>query len=284
MSDPGHGVADLCGANATSKPPDDDLSDADLAAEYGYYAELSSAKDSREFKKKISDAVERLGFSEFTFVRLNGAEDSGELITVAREFIDAYYNAGLYEYDLGMLYAKNNVRPIFRSTISEYASTTPFDFGHKHCMREIDELNRSFGYYDFYNIPAKANNGDGLVLFSVTQRGLLPIDFKRKVRECYLDLELLCEAIDFVSTHKFADELIGEEKRQARSISINPRPLHVLDMLANNDMNITQVADALGINVVTANRHLQAARRAFGVKTNHAAIRQAILNKLIVYK
>ena len=104
------------------------------------------------------------------------------------------------------------------------------------------------------------------------------------MKERYADLQLLCDAIDRRVYRKFPSELLGDERLLPRAITINPRPLEVLEMLANNDMNITQVAGALGINVVTANRHLQAARRAYGVKTNYAAIRQAILNKLIVYK
>lgn len=255
-----------------------------METEYGYFVQLSSAKDVGEFTQKVDDAVKRLGFSEYAFVRLNDVKDLRELITVAPALIDAYRNGGLYEYDLGIQYANNNVRPVFRSTINEYVFKTPFDFDHKHCMREIDELNRSLGYYDFYNIPAKAFNGNGQVQLTVTQRGLTPIYLKDKVKKCVTDLELLCRAIDVVSTRKFHRDLLEEENREARAIAINPRPLLVLDMLANSDMNITQVASTLGINVVTANRHLHAARRAFGVKTNYAAIRQAILNKLIVFK
>ena len=151
-------------------------------------------------------------------------------------------------------------------------------------MREINDLNKSFGCYDFYHVPAKAKNGNGHVLLSVTRRGLTPTQFKRVVQQCTSDLELLCDAIDFVSTRKFPDELLKDDMPEAHVITINPRPLQVLDMLANNDLNITQVAGELGINVVTANRHLHAARKAFGVKTNNAAIRQGILNELIEYR
>lgn len=276
MADLGHGMAE--------KPLDDDLSDASLAAEYGYYVELSSAKDIGDFKQKIDDAVKRLGFSEYAFVRLASSEDSGELISVTPELLDAYYKEGLYEYDLALQHASEHTRPIFRSAINEYVFQAPFNCEHTRCMREADELNKSFGYYDFYNVPAKAQNGNGHVLLSVTHRGMNPAELKRKVQECYSDLELLCDAIDFVSTRKFPGELLGDEKCEARVITINPRPLLVLDMLANSDLNITQVAGELGINVVTANRHLQAVRKAFGVRTNYAAIRQGILNKLIEYK
>ena len=55
-------------------------------------------------------------------------------------------------------------------------------------------------------------------------------------------------------------------------------------ILANNDFNISQVAEHLSISTVTANKHLETARRAFGAKTNYYAIKQAVLNGLIDYK
>ena len=284
MADLGHGTADLCGSTAAPSSLDDNLSEPNLEAAYGYYLELSSAKDVGEFRQKIDAVINRLGFSEYAFVRLASLEDSEELISVTPDLIDAYYKEGFHEYDLALRYANEHARPVFRSTINEYVFQAPFNCDHTRCMREIDELNKSFGYYDFYNIPAKAKNGNGHVLLSVTRRGLTPVQLKCKVEECYSDLQLLCDAIDFVSIRKFPGELLGGEKQKARIITINPRPLLVLDMLANNDLNITQVAEKLGINVVTANRHLQVVRKAFGVKTNYAAIRQAILNKLIEYK
>lgn len=288
-ADLGRGAAGLCTSNGAPTSLDDnsladDLSDASLEAEYGYYVELSSARDVGDLRRKIDAAVKRLGFSDYAFVRLANLEDSGELNSFVPGLVNAYYGGGLYEYDLALRHAKAQTTPVFRSMIDEYVSKANFDCEHTRCMHEARKLNKSFGYYDCYNVPSKAMNGNGHVQLSIAQRGILPVDFKKNVRECYMDLELLCEAIDFVSTRKFPGQLLGPEKQEARVVSINPRPLLVLDMLANNDLNITQVADELGINVVTANRHLQAVRKAFGVKTNYAAIRQAILNKLIEYK
>lgn len=276
--------ADPSDANAKSTSTDHEPSEEELAAEYAYYIDLSSAKDIGDFKRRIENAIKRLGFSEYSFIRLATLEDSGELRTIAPALIKSYYDAGLYEYDLTLQHANERATPFFRSTINDYVSHSPFTCDHTRCMRDVTELNKSFGYHDFYNVPVKAKNGNGLVLLTVTQRGLPPAALKRKVQECRPDLQLLCDAIDFVATRKFPDQLLGEEKREAGVIVINPKPLRVLDMLANNDLNITQVAVELNVNVVTANRHLHAVRKAFGVKTNYAAIKQGILNRLIEYK
>ncbi len=261
-----------------------EMSELALTTEYGYYVELSAAKDVGDFKRRIDNAIKRLGFSDFAFVRLAAAEDSGELITVNPALMDAYYKAGLYENDMAIQHAAQDVQHFFRSTINEYVFQIPFTCDLTRSMRQTDELNRSFGYYDYYNVPSKAKNGNGNVVLSVTRRGMMPAALKRKVKDCYSDLQLLCDAIDYISMTKFPDDLLGPDDQQPREVKINPRPLLVLDMLANRDLNITEVAGELGINVVTANRHLQAARKAFGVRTNHAAIKQGVLNKLIKYK
>ncbi|MEM8682173.1 MAG: autoinducer binding domain-containing protein [Pseudomonadota bacterium] len=271
-------------SNASANP-DDAVSDERLDSEYGYYFELSSAKDLKDFKRRIDNIVKRLGFGDYGFVRLANVEESRELISIQDDLITAYDRGGLYEYDLVLLHAIEHTRPIFRSTVNEHVLEAPFTYGeHTRCMREAYKLNKSFGYYDFYNVPIKASNGNGNVVLSVTRRGLSPTQLKRQVQQCVTDLQLLCEAIDFVSISKHADKLLEPDDEEGRVIKINPRPLMVLDMLANSDLNITEVAAKMGINVVTANRHLQAARKAFGVKTNHAAIKQGIQNKLIQYK
>ncbi len=264
---------------------EDSPSDARLNTEYGYYFELASADDVGDFKRRIENIVKRLGFGDYAFVRLAAVEHSRELISITRDLIKSYDDAGLWEYDLALQHSIDHTQPIFRSTINEHVFQSPVEFGeYTRCMRDTYELDKSFGYYDFYNVPIEARNGNGHVVLAVTRRGSSPTELKRRVQQCVSDLQLLCEAIDFVSTRKFPGDLLGREEQESRIIKINPRPLEVLNMLANNDLNITEVAAKMGINKVTANRHLHAARKAFGVRTNYAAIKQGILSKLIEYK
>ena len=285
VTDPDATKKTMADSANTQAAGDEEPSDARLDSTYGYYFELSSAKNVGDFKRRIENIVKRLGFGDYAFVRLATTVDSRELISITRDLINAYDKAGLYEYDLVQKHAAEQTQAVFRSEINEHIFQAPVAYGdYTRCAHEINELNKSFGYFDYYTIPIKAGNGNGNVALSLTRRGLSPTELKRRVQQCVSDLQLLCEAIDFVSTRKFADELLGREDQEGRTIKINPRPLEVLDMLANNDLNITEVAAEIGINAVTANRHLQAARKAFGVRTNHAAIKQGILNKLIEYK
>ena len=253
--------------------------------EFGYYADLSSANSVREFKNKIHSIVKEFGFSDFSFVRMHcGDIDSKLLVTGPEEMLSAYFDQNFMKYDMILPYTEQNLEPIFLSEIRDYVSKSPFQNETTRGMQSIHELNKSYGFHDYYNIPVKALNGEGNVLFSVTIRGYSPIEIKRAVDESKVALLLLCEAIDFVVTQKFSEDLIGERIATPAGIAINPRPLRVLQALANNDFNIMQVAEHLNISAVTANKHLETARKALGVRTNYAAIKKGILNGLINYE
>ncbi len=253
--------------------------------EFGYYAELSEAKDINEFEEKVHASIKVLGFDEFSFFRADGANgDPQKLVTISPDMLRNYYLEEFYRYDLILSYINVNNSPIYQSALHDYVRKAPFEIEMTRLMKAIYALNKSYGYYDYYNCFSKATNGSGNVMLSVTKRGFTPFKLKELVAGHESTLQILCEAIDYVASRKFPDTLLGSSRVDTANIAINPRPLRVLDTLANNDFNISQVAEHLSISTVTANKHLETARRALGAKTNYYAIKQAILNGLIDYK
>lgn len=253
--------------------------------EFGYYAELSEAKDVNEFEQKIGLSVRALGFDEFSYCwSANNEPDAGRLINISPNLLSDYFSEQFYEQDLILPYANATTNPVFQSTLHDYAANAPFETTMTRMMRAINNLNRSHGYYDFYNSFSNAKNGNGNVMLSVTNRGCSSVRLRELVKGSESTLQVLCEAIDFVASRKFSEVLLGPNIKSTTNININPRPLRVLDALANNDFNISQVAEHLCISTVTANKHLETARRAFGAKSNYYAIKQAVLNGLIDYK
>lgn len=253
--------------------------------EFGYYADLSEAKDINEFEQRIHASVKSLGFDEFSFFRTAGpSQDPQKLINISSSMVHDYFTERLYENDLILTYANKNTAPIFQSILYEYAAQAPVDTEMTRTMKAVRKLNKSFGYYDFYNSLSQAKNGNGNVMLSVTSRGCHSVAMRKLVADCRSTLMLLCEAIDYVASRKFSEVLLDGRLKDRADIAINTRPLKVLDTLANHDFNITQVAKYLSISTVTANKHLETARRAFGAKTNYYAIKQAVLNGLIDYR
>jgi len=253
--------------------------------EFGYYAQLSEVRDIYEFEKKIEKFIKALGFDEFSYFRAEGAKgDPQKLVTISPNMLKNYYSEEFYKHDLILNYLNLNVSPIFQSTLHDYVEKAPFEIEITRLMKNIYALNKSYGYYDYYNCLAKASNGNGNVMLSVTKRGYTPVQLKKMVAGRESTLQILCEAIDFVASRKFGEVLLGGLSQDGADIAINTRPLKVLDTLANHDFNISQVAEYLCISTVTANKHLETARRAFGAKTNYYAIKQAVLNGLIDYR
>lgn len=248
--------------------------------ELGYYAKLASASDLNDLKRRISNIVQRLGFSDFNYQPLLAAQSERPILsTLPATLLDHYFSKRLYFLDMNLQCARQNSDPFYHSSVHDYVAKAPFKTDTTQCMKTISETNKNYGYYDFYSIPTNSHNNNQRVLLTVTLRGASPMDLKRIVAECSADLQLLCEAIDFVTNQRFAADFLGDDTRKKHVI--NPKPLRVLNALANNDLTINQVAEKLCISVVTANQHLKTVRKSLGTQTNYAAIKLALRYGLI---
>lgn len=251
--------------------------------EFGYFRDLAESRNVTDLKQRIQSITENLGFSHYVFSRLSCSENNlREINNLPQEIPNIYYESGLFEHDVTPNYAIQNSTPIFQSDIHSDVSRLPANIDISNTMLEIKKLNESFGFYDYFNLPIDAVGGNGKVMLSVTQRGLSPYEFKTMTEQHKASLHLLARAIDWTVSHKYASELIRSEAPS--TFRITPKPLRVLEALANNDLNVIQIAEKLFISPVTANKHLENVRRSLGVKTNHGAIKKAIMLNLITYK
>ena len=116
--------------------------------EFGYYAELSEARNIEEFEQKIGKAIRALGFDEFSYFRATGGSgDPQRLVTISQEMIKNYYSEQFYLYDLILPYATTNTLPVFQSTFHSYIDKAPFDIEITRRMKAIYSLNKAYGYY-----------------------------------------------------------------------------------------------------------------------------------------
>jgi DNA-binding CsgD family transcriptional regulator len=265
---------------ALANTPDDQIN---TPFQFGYYAELANATHLNALKDRISQIVKRLGVSDFSITKLSCCQTpQPELSTLAPEMMARYYAQALYVSDMNLQRAKENTEPFFHSSMHTYVARAPFSCDMTRCMQAINNLAKAYGYFDFYSIPLKAHQGKEQLIFTVSQRGMSPIELKRSIDECATDLQLLGEAIEFVTSQIFSG--VYYNNTSVQKTVINPKPLRVLETLANNDLTINQIADKLCISVVTANQHLKTVRKSLGTHTNYAAIKQAILKGLIQFK
>ena len=263
--------------STTEEPP---------APELDYFSELSLAKDFNDFKQRIMLALKQMGFTDFSFIHINAVGDADSLVltTIPRAISQSYFDQGLYDQAPPTPYSNKGNGTPFQTRPNNHPSQTAFDHAIAGPTGEAYKINRSQGFYGFYNLPAKSFDGNGKVMFQQIQRDGDSTAFRDKIAEFMRPLELLSEAIDMIVIQRFA-VTVGLKKPPLEAVyKINPAPLRVLQHLTNNDLNLQCLADKLSISVVTANKHMETVRKNLGVRTNYAAIKKALIQGLITFE
>lgn len=244
--------------------------------------ELTDTRSLDDFKQQILKIVTAMGFTDYLFVRLERAWHShshqGLLYSYPKELMRVYHESAMYTGDLMIPYGKTNTQPIFSSQVYGYIDNAPFEIEFIQKNRALCQLYRRFSYFEHYVTPMHAFNGNGNVQLILTSRDLEKDKFQSMVVPVMPLCRYLCKAIDSVSTKNFRSAFIDT---QDNPINITPKPLRILNRLANHDISITDLAKEMCISPITAHQHIAAARKALGVQTNIAAVVKAFKAGLI---
>lgn len=246
------------------------------------YPEFATVRDLDSFKNMILQAVTQLGLTDYWFLPLHQTgKDMGQVASLPAAFFAAYREARLHHHDLLLTYAnEHHPRPVYYSTLHDYLQQAPVECGWIRGMREISALHAAYGFYDYYCVFVRGEGSGGRGMLAVTHSNLTGPDFRERMQGKEARVQVLAGVIGAVGRQTFPGVFLG---RQAVLPVITPQPLKVLAALANNDMTITQLADKLCLSPVTAHRHITAARKALGARTNVGAIKKAMQLGLIEY-
>ena len=220
--------------------------------------------------------VETLGFSDFSFLRINRnwytGEPFGLLTSLPDEFIAPYSNERLFESDMVLSYCRDNIQPVFASEIYDYIDKAPFDTALTRSNRTIIKTYKRFGYVDQYILPITASNGYGNVMLSLLDKNTRKKTFRENVMKTGAQCRLLCKALDQITTNRFQEQFISSNERLSE---LNGKSLEALILLIRHDNRISEIAKQMHISPITASQHIAKARRCLGVKTNVAAVVKA---------
>lgn len=248
--------------------------------EINFFWELARAKDIDNFNQRILSIIDRLGFTDFAFGRLNTlGTQTGSLHTTQQEFLKIYESEEFNEYNIVVKHGHVATTPIFSSTVEQYINNSPFETEVFRRNHALIRLCKCYGYYDFYNIPIKAFNGNGNVMLSVSTKKMESPSFQRQVGRYEQDLSELAQAIDYVGTRKFPESFLNSKENS--DITITPKPLQLLNTLAKDNITLKSAATQLGISLDTANKHIANIKHALGANTQAAAVYRAIKEGLI---
>ena len=247
-----------------------------------FYNKLKNSEDIEDFKLNITKIVNRLGFSDYSFVPLKRDWDyplkNGVLSSWPEEYWRVFQREKLYILDMQASFFRENAHPAHTSHIYNYYADAPFDNEVTETNRTIRQLQHSFGFYECYAIPVQSNSKT--CLFILSQQNIDAAAFQRRTHGKINTLRALGQAIHAVCSSKFS---ILIERPPAKVIDIAPKPLRVLATLANSDLTINEVAGKLCISPITAHQHIAAARKALNKQTNIGAIKEAIKQGIINY-
>lgn len=266
--------------NRENKPKLNVVKQPDLTSEgHCYFPELNNCSGIKDFKQKIHNIIHSMGFSDFSFIRLENAEamDMQVLSTVPRVYTKSYCEQGFFENDAMIDYTATRETPIFRSDLDHAVLQLPFDNDTTRTSKSIQELDQKYGFLDFYCLPGISLDGSR-VLFSVSARGKDNVVFKKEILSAERSLQVLAKEIDSISRIKY-ERYLGvdghKSKKEEELIRLTEAPRRVLQKMAQTDCKVKQLAKSLNVSPLTINKHLESARRALYVDTTHAAIVKA---------
>ena len=240
------------------------------------FSDVSEAADGASLRQCIKTHIEKMGFTDFAFINLQRVDTvQRALNTLPEELLHYYSENEFYNQDMVIARALHRDDPFCSSSVYDYLDYAPFVSDMTQTMQAIYTLHKQYGYNDFYHMPYQ--DDCTRFLLSVSVRGDCPVDFCSRITDVNYQLGKLSAAIAVAVSHRLTDLLPGE--RQPPCIS--PKALLALDILANHDITVEQLAKKLRISTVTANHHLRLARCAMQVKTNYAAIKKALAYGLI---
>jgi predicted DNA-binding protein (UPF0251 family) len=240
------------------------------------HQELSKARDLPELMQKILAFITRLGFTDFSFGRMASKNPSAAMIlmTTPSSITDHYRHEGVWKHDLMLQHAAACQDPIFQTTIDNYVANAPFKTEGILSNRETRSMVRSYGFHDYYAVPLKSTNGNGHVLLAITAKNMPSSRFHELVAINKAAFDILGRSIDYVGVKKFTQFFLDDS--ESREILITPRPLLLLNTMAKDNLTLNDAAKKLGMSRSTANKHIAAAREAFGAKTNASAVYRAL--------
>ncbi len=117
-------------------------------------------------------------------------------------------------------------------------------------------------------------------LFIIFARGSDKAEFREKIKHYEVVIPFLAEAIAYFGFNFFSDYFLN--KNVVAELSLTPKPLKLLSILAKDGLTLKESAQKLCISVDTANKHVAAAKQSLGASTPANAIYLAATHGLLI--
>lgn len=263
---------------------EDSLSNTHLPADgfnefidISFYAELSASDTIEDFRRKVLSLVRKMGFSDFLF-KVITRENIGTLTSFSPEIYQKSM-IGYAAYKSVLLqHLEQDNTPIFLSQITDFARHTPIKTRVFQLSHQFLAALQAQQFNDAYCLSRKAPSKGKKMLFLLADKHTSKESFREKILHRQPLLHLLGEAIAVTGHDQFPEYFLGLRENM---VFITPKPLHLLNMLAKQNITLKDAAKELNISLDTANKHIAAAKDALGAKTLTSTIYKAIKEGII---
>ncbi len=240
----------------------------DKSTDYRYKiaAALYETRDIADFRNKITEKVQLLGFSDFDVEQIT--ESYGEvefsLSTLPSSIINTYITEEMHLHDMLLDYLIMYDKPIYQSSIDDDLSDNKFTYERNQYNGRIRELMESHGFIDSFCIPFPLLGSDsGKSVFSVLSKDKSIADFKHKVQKNHYDLKVLVEVVHSVGRHKYPDYFQAGNTRNGAYL-LSEMQLKILTSFAKYDNTASEVASRVGLSTKTVNYHIGKIKETLG--------------------
>ncbi len=189
--------------------------------------------------------------------------ESGELLaltTYPDHWIDYYIEHQIFDNDPVWLASETSSQSFQWCSLPNL-----IDLNDK--LRDITERTRRAGLHSGFTVPANVpGENNGSVSFALTRSARLPQE--------NLAMAQMIAAFSFQAAQRLVRQ--GRRKHFAKA-GLTSRQLECIELVARG-MSDREIAKSLGVSVETVKKHLEAARRKYGVHKRVQLILQAIYN------
>ena len=256
--------------------------DFDLA---GYRFSLthwaSKANRFSEFNSTFSDELRRLGFSHWSYMRLDlpiHLAVKSSISTFDKRKFKSYTEDKLYLHDFSISHIIKDNSAVYMVDIDNFIRCPSLVTREFLANQQIIDVFKSESFNDYISIPLCTSAG-AHSLFTLAIKGKSHKVLRKQVAQHADHLKILIEVFETVGIDIFFDQFLGEKTKYEKML--NNKSMKLLDTMMTNDFNICEAANAMNMNMDAAYWHIEKVRTAMGASTNHGAYIKAIKEKYL---
>ena len=234
---------------------------------------LESANTFLEFKLYITKELQRLGFSDWSYERL-------DIPPAARIPVGTFQHNEYYNHTLGPDLMAEHIAttadksPVFRSTIEQYIQQIPISIALPNQAQELFDYYARLGYHDCVGIPLSCGEQGNHALFTLAANGEDADYIKQTFLSCDSKVKIIAEIVEDIGNDRYPEFFIGVKEKYDRLTASGP--LKLLVAMIEHDCGIPQAAKKVGISRAAADKQLARIRNWLNARTTHTAVLNAI--------